>query len=261
MKQLLLVAWLSVASQAAGADEGASARAAFAEGERAFREDDYGLALERFRRAMELAPHDAVRFNVAVCLERLGRFREAHLEYETAARSKELDAVSRERAREQAARVRERLGRVLVEEPSGAEVFVDGSSAGVVPCEVLVDPRLHDLEVREATRSVRATFEVGRGETKRIRLGLPSELPSRRAGAGPLTWVGGATGLVGFAAFIGFGLRATTLHESYLMAPTVPTRDEGILMRDIANVSLVVGIVGALLTTLDLVWLAQRPAP
>jgi hypothetical protein len=268
---LALVAWLGLAGVAV-AEDGATARAAFTQGERAFLEDDYGLALERFRRAMELEPHDAVRFNVAVCLERLGRFREAYLEYEAAASSPQLDSASLARAREQAARVRERLGRVLVDEPRGAEVFLDGSSIGVVPCEALVDPKAHELELRDGARRVRASIELGRSETKRVRLGFPAASPAaslaaspapvalrRRVGPGPLTWVGAVTSVAGLASFIGFGLRASALHERYLASPTASTRDEGLLVRDIANVSLVVGLVGALLLTVDLAWLAQRP--
>jgi len=268
---LALVAWLGFAGVAV-AQDGATARAAFNQGERAFLEDDYGLALERFRRAMELEPHDAVRFNVAVCLERLGRFREAYLEYEAAASSPQLDSVSMARAREQAARVRERLGRVLVDEPRGAEVFLDGSSIGVAPCEALVDPKAHELELRDGARRVRASIEIGRGETKRVRLGFPSAsppdpaaspapvAPQRRVGAGPLSWAGAVASVAGLASFIGFGLRASALHERYLAAPTVSTRDEGLLVRDVANVGLVVGLVGALLVTVDLAWLAQRPS-
>lgn len=266
---LALVVWLGLAGVAV-AEDGATARAAFTQGERAFLEDDYGLALERFRRAMELEPHDAVRFNVAVCLERLGRFREAYLEYEAAASSPQLDSASLARAREQAARVRERLGRVLVEEPLGAEVFLDGSSIGVVPCEALVDPKVHELELRDGARRVRASIEIGRSETKRVRLGFPLASPAaslapvalqRRVGPGPLTWVGAVASVAGLASFIGFGLRASALHESYLTSPTASTRDQGLVMRDTANVSLAVGLVGALLLTVDLAWLAQRPAP
>jgi hypothetical protein len=258
--------WLS-AAPGDHLDDERSARQAFSDGERAFADDDYELALGRFRRAMELAPHDAVRFNVAVCLERLGRFRDAYLEYQAAAGSAQLDAPSRARAKEQQARVRERLSLVVVEAPVGAEVALDGVLVGMVPCEILVDPKAHVVELRRGAATVRTAFEAGRGETRRLSLAFPLESPpvpaatARRVGVGPLTWIGALGGVLGLGAFTGFGLRAKGLHDAYVQAPTALTRDEGIFMRDVANVSLAVGLLGALLAAVDLAWLAQRPAP
>src|SRR5262245_28534220 len=109
---LVLVA-SSASAQPAGVRERAGA--AFADAERAFNEADYPEALRLFRDAFTTLPDDRVRFNIAVCLERLGRFREAGIEYDAAATSSTLDPNVRERARVEAERVRGRLGKLVVE--------------------------------------------------------------------------------------------------------------------------------------------------
>ncbi|AKF04107.1 tetratricopeptide repeat protein [Sandaracinus amylolyticus] len=95
----------------------AAAREAFRAGEAAFIEEDDARALTLFRRAFELAPHDAVRFNIAVCLERLGRPEEALQEYEAAAISTQLDEAARARARSQADALRARIVAARVPPP------------------------------------------------------------------------------------------------------------------------------------------------
>jgi hypothetical protein len=40
-------------------------------------------------------------------------------------------------------------------------------------------------------------------------------------------------------------------------APTAALRDEGVLMRDVANVSLVAGCVGLVLVGVDVLWLSR----
>ncbi|UJR83373.1 hypothetical protein [Sandaracinus amylolyticus] len=96
----------------------AEAREAFRSGEAAFIEEDDARALTLFRRAFELAPHDAVRFNIAVCLERLGRPEEALQEYEAAAISTQLDDTARARARAQADALQARIVASRVPPPS-----------------------------------------------------------------------------------------------------------------------------------------------
>src|SRR5262245_44542695 len=77
---------------APGADDPAqsareSARRAFADGERAFAGGEYEGALEHFRQAWQTLPHVQVQFNIAACLERLGRFDEAARAYDEVAGS------------------------------------------------------------------------------------------------------------------------------------------------------------------------------
>jgi hypothetical protein len=268
---LLLLLLAGSAAAAPSAQERAAARAAFAAGETAFAQHDYELALQRFRRAFTLAPHDAVRFNVAMCLERLARFREATLEYEAAASSTDLRPHVRRRARELADKARVRLGTLFVHgQPVGAAVVVDGAHLGTLPCRLLVDARVHDVVVRSGAIEERRRVEVTRGGAVTVEITLPTSLPvlvaqraeiaQRPAGPGLLTWVGGGVALAGAGGAIAFGLRARSLHDDFVATPTSGTRDDGVLMRNLANVSLAVAVAGAATALVDLVWLRPRRA-
>lgn len=270
-----------VLSAVALADAATDAKLAFKAGEEAFARDDNVLALEQFRRALTLAPHDVVRFNIAVCLERLGRFREAWLEYELASKSSQLDARARKRAVDQGKRVRERLGTLSITDPAG-EARLDGVTACTVPCEVLVDPGDHELFL-DAPEGNGATVpvKVERQQKTVVRIGLVTkpppppvleppppavivtkpvsapvpEKPSWRPGA--LTYVGGGLALVGAGLFTWFGLTAVASHERYLMMPSEELRQSGTLQRDLANGALIGGGVGLVLALLDLLWLSH----
>lgn len=271
-----------VLSAVALADAATDAKLAFKAGEEAFARDDNVLALEQFRRALTLAPHDVVRFNIAVCLERLGRFREAWLEYELASKSPQLDARAKKRAVDQGRRVKERLGTLSITDPAG-QARLDGVMACTVPCEVLVDPGEHELFL-DAPEGNGATVpvKIERQQKTVVRIGLvakpppppvleptpapvvvtkPSlpppapEKPSWRPGA--LTYVGGGLALVGAGLFTWFGLTAVASHERYLMMPSEELRQSGTLQRDLANGALIGGGVGLVLALLDLLWLSH----
>ena len=128
------------------------AAASFREGGLAFEAGRYEEALGAFRRAYELAPHDRVRFNVAVCLEELGRFREAAVEYEAAAASHQLDEPTRERARAARDAARARLATVSLQSAGAiVEVEIDGAVACATPCEVALDPGEHRVAYTDAS--------------------------------------------------------------------------------------------------------------
>ncbi len=236
-----------------------SAREAFAAGETAFQQNDYELALRLFRRAFELAPNDAVRFNIAVCLERLARFREAAGEYDAAARSPSLDDSVRSRARDLGARTRERLGTLRVDgRPPGADVLVDGERLCALPCRVGVDPRDHEVVVRSGGAQARARVVIERGAEVGIRLSavgnrVPSDAPPPSRWPSWLTWGGGSVTAVGAVGAGTFGAITLSLADQYRAAPTARTRDEGILMRDLTNASWVVLGVGLAAVVVDAV--------
>lgn len=271
---VLTLTGLCVPARAQGPSEQtrAEAREAFAAGEEAFDAHDYTAALERFRRAFELQPHDAVRFNIAVCFERLGRFREAAAQYRQAARSEQLGEAERQRAREQAERVSALLGELRLDgEPAGAVVRVDDQRRCELPCKVELDPGEHRIVLRAADgRETGRTVSIERGGTQRIRmtLGPPEDGDGARFGEmvvadagppggrpGPLTWVGGAVAVAGVAGVVGFGLRARTLHDDYDDTPTAEVRDDGIRMRRLTNASIGVAAAGAIAVLVDLLWL------
>src|SRR5262245_29412078 len=110
----MLACSLAPARGAAQEDTRAAAARAFDEGQASVRRSDFEAALASFQRAFALQPEDRVRFNIALTLERLRRFREAALEFDQAATSS-LPDDARRQARESAARARGELGTVVVD--------------------------------------------------------------------------------------------------------------------------------------------------
>jgi hypothetical protein len=224
--------------------------------------------------------HDAVRFNIAVCLARLGRPSEALLQYEAASRSQVLSAVERERARRAGAELRARVGTLAVVGETGTRVAVDGRSRCTAPCRVDLDPGSHDVVLGEGADARRSRVEIQRREE--IALSAQAKAPlaemapppatssrppplvlvetSDRAPRGPgwLTWTGGAVAAIGVAGIVGFGLRAQSLHDDYLRAPTQDLLDRGVAARDLTNVAIAVAAVGGALIAIDLLFLAPR---
>lgn len=243
----------------------ARAAAAFEGGKRSFEEDDYTSALASFEEAQSLAPHDVVRFNIALCLERLARFRRAFDEYEHAAASAQLDETTRADATERAARVRARLGTVVIEGPASATVEVVGVETCTAPCRVLVDPgpyqvRRTDLPAparpvtveRGAERSVTFVEEPENGERDR-----PSRRGSFQLRLGPVGWIGAAAAAVGLVGTIAFGLRAESLHDHYLEHPTRDRYDSGRSAVLVTNLSIGLAVLGAAAFVVD-VFVLQR---
>ncbi len=62
-----------------------AAKDLFQRGMKAYRVGDYEAALDDFRAAYDLQPLDPLRYNIAMCLEQLGRFEEAIVEVEALA--------------------------------------------------------------------------------------------------------------------------------------------------------------------------------
>jgi hypothetical protein len=244
------------------------AAAAFARGGEAFTAGRYEEALAAFRRAYELAPHDRVRFNMAVCLEELGRYREAMVEFEAAAASHQLDEPTRERARAAAEAARARLA-TLSFRSTGASVRVevDGEVACATPCEATVDPGEHRVTYRDR-RGVHedvVRVESG-GRIDRVLEVAPAPAPIERAvqrepedasiDLGPLGIAGIGLAAVGTGGVVGFGVRFLDVRAQYERegCATAPC-DEGELARDLTNVSIGVLAVGAVLLLVDLIFL------
>jgi tetratricopeptide (TPR) repeat protein len=242
-------------------ESGERPRDAFEAGERAFEAHDYQSALAHFRRAFALAPHDAVRFNVAVCYERLARFREALAEYDAAAASTTLDASWRARATAQARRIRPWLATLVVDGPrTGAAVLVEGEERCTVPCSVEVDPRELVVAVRDAGGEETHRIAPTRGgRTTLTLLPLAARVDpggGRTITPGPLTVIGAISLGLGAGGIVGFGIRAQDLHAAYDAVPRAAFADEGELMRDLANVSIAIASVGAVLVAIDLLFLS-----
>jgi tetratricopeptide (TPR) repeat protein len=264
----IAVSIASAASAPAGAradDEPAAERSeaqlAFAAGEAAFAEDDYAVALEHFRRAFALAPHDAVRFNVAVCLERLGRFREATAEYDAASASEELEEASRTEARALAERTRARLGALVVEAEAPAEIEIAGVGC-VAPCRLELDPGRYAMTVRGADDE-RVDVEIVRGEETTHRIDASARGASIDGGwsaFGVLLGVGSGLVALGVAGIIGFGVATEDAYARYVGGMAMEDlAQEGERWRDLTNASIAIASAGAILIAIDLVLLALDP--
>ena len=246
-----------------------AAREAFQRGEEAFKAGAYEQALAAFRQAFAAVAHDAVRFNIAVCLERLGRFSEALEQYDAAAKSPLLGETERARAARSAQTARASLGALVVEAGTpGAAVRVDRVQRCRIPCRVALDPGPHQVSIGE-NEPLAIDVERGRehvivppsselrsiAPAQRAKLGAPSVDPepvSQPHGPGWLTWTGGALAVAGTASTLYFGLRTQSLHDDYLREPTEERYDDGRQARLVTNVSIGVAAVGAVLLAVDL---------
>ena len=85
IRTLLVACLLALLASTRASAQAPSAAEEFQRGLEAFEQDRIEAALAHFRSALELDPRDAVRFNIALCLEQLGQYRDAAEEYERAA--------------------------------------------------------------------------------------------------------------------------------------------------------------------------------
>ena len=255
-----------------------AAREAFQRGESAFQAGSYEAALAAFREAFAAVAHDAVRFNIAVCLERLGRHAEAAEQYDAASRSSLLSEADRERARRSAETARKALGTLVVDSgTAGARVSVDQVERCRIPCRIALDPGAHQVLIGEGPP---LTLQVERGRQHVVvapraqpktalpaaaRPDRPIETPpvatAARRGPGWLTWTGGALAVAGGASTLYFGLRTQSLHDDYVREPTEERYDDGTRARVATNISIGVAAVGAVLVAVDLLLLAPRATP
>jgi len=280
---LLCLLWSAAAAAAAAAHPEPTpttaakraAHKAFAAGERAFKNGDYTTALADFRQAFAHVSHDAVRFNIAVCLARLGRYSEAAEQYEAAATSSMLDDKERERARKAAAETRKKLGQLAVRGGvAGVGVRVNGAQRCTVPCQLDLDPGSYNVAVADK----RVTVQIESGAQQVVQVPAPAPAPAPRKtppppakhrvkpvkpraslharGPGWLTWTGGAIAVVGGAGTTYFGLRTQKLHNDYTREPTQQRLDDGRTSRLLTNVSIGVIAAGAALVTVDLLFIA-----
>jgi hypothetical protein len=291
--RLVSIRWLFAASvvapaglaaaQPSAADDAAArkeAKEAFSAGERAFARGDHAAALAQFERAFTLKPHDAVRFNIAVCLEGLGRHAEALAQYRAAAKSSELSQAERTRAERAGKIALGRVGTLIVEGSVGA-VSVGGSERCRAPCRVELDPGSYDVLVGAAPSERRVTISIQAGRDFVLPAPAaapppaqaplppppPVEAPPPAQALEPtyaptwLTWTGASIAVVGGSGIIGFGLWADGLHDDYVRAPTQERLDQGVLARNLTNASIGVAALGAVLVAVDLIFIAPTAGP
>jgi hypothetical protein len=248
----------------------AAAQVEFAAGREAFDRGDFDTALVRLRTAEELAPHDVVRFNIALCLEQLDHIVEAVQVLAGLRDSEQLGPDERERARARYDVLLRQLGRLEAPQ-AGARLRVEGGARCDGPCELLVAPGPHRVWVElDGTEEVRRVV-VQAGEAERLTVAAPANgaavanvaahaptTPSRGFALTPLGGVGAVVAAIGLAGVVGFGIHTWSLHEAYEAgsgtAANGVLREEGLLFRDLTNASLAVGVAGLLVLAIDVVW-------
>jgi PEGA domain len=157
---LIVVVALSHASHA---DDLADARAEFAAGQQADKDQDYQEAINHYQIANKLKTHPFTIYNIAVDFERLNQLREAARWYQDyldhAPPSPERDKVARELPG-----LRTRPSNVVIRSlPPGARVRIDNKNAGTTPLNIVLPGGAHHIVAdRDADHDERdQTLEYG----------------------------------------------------------------------------------------------------
>jgi hypothetical protein len=256
----------SAQTPARGAPVATEAQDEFTHGERAFAEGDYARALRHFQNADRLAPHGAVRFNVAICLDKLGRIREALELYHKLSESSELDEAARAEAAERGRQAAAALATLEITGPGGTLILVDDRDRCRAPCSLKLDPGEHVVRTDGSSDSRRVRLSSG----EKLRVELPGSAksaaaapqiaespansgtkPTQRDRFGTLSYIGGSVAILGFSGFAYYGIRTENLHQEYRDKPDPDTRDRGIRARTTANIALGVALVGTALVIVD----------
>jgi hypothetical protein len=234
---------------------------------------DWAGALALLKEVAAVKPTPQVRFNIAICEERLGRLVAALGDYELAAsdaQAEKSDQVGQEvDARLEA--LKARVPRVVVQRGDGADsatISLDGVSLGdsVVNIPMPADPGPHVVEAKApGFLPFKQAFRVAEQQTATILVKLEAEptkvepnVPGQtRATAQTVRTVGFVVGGVGIASLIGSGamfyLRHTTISDLDKQCGSDrqacpdserSTVDRGKLYTTLGDVTLAVGAVG-----------------
>lgn len=231
---------------------------------------DWAGALTLLKDVAAVKSTPQVRFNMALCEEKLGRLVAALGDYELAAadaRAEKADQVAEEvEGRLEA--LRQRIPKITVKRGRGAEtaeVAIDGVSVGdqVIGTPMPTDPGPHTIEAKApGFKPFRKSLRLAEQQTETVELVLEPEPvpPPGTAGTGSVR-AGGRSPVFGYviggigiaslgASGVFFGLRAGKISDLDKACPnrTCPSSaqqsdiDAGKLYTTIANVTLAVGI-------------------
>jgi hypothetical protein len=230
---------------------------------------DWAGALSLLKEVAAVKSTPQVRFNMALCEERLGRLVAALGDYELAAadaRASEADQVAEE-VESRLESLRQRIPKITIKRGRGAEaaeVAVDGVSVGdqVIGTPMPTDPGPHTIDAKASGfKPYRKAVRLAEQQTETIEVVLePEPVPPPGAGMGGaraggrspvLGYVIGGIGIASLGASgVFFGLRAGKISDLDKACPdrTCPSSDQqsdidaGKLYTTIANVTLAVGI-------------------
>jgi hypothetical protein len=262
-----------LAEPSAEADEEAVARAReqFAQALALQTAGDWAGALALLKQVAAVKSTPQVRFNIALCEEKLGRLVSALGDYELAAadaRESDVDVAQEVDARLGA--LRARIPKIIVQRGQGADtatIMLDGVEIGdpVVGTPVPADTGPHVIEAKAiGYKPFRQTVRLVEQQTETVVVTLeaepvppPGKLPPLQAGSPALRTAGFVTAGVGVASLIGSGiffyLRGQAIDDLDAVCgadgescpeSSRDTFDRGRTYNTLANVTLAVGAVG-----------------
>ena len=234
---------------------------------------DWAGALALLKEVAAVKPTPQVRFNIAICEERLGRLVAALGDYELAgadAQAEKADQV-RQEVDSRLESLKARVPRVVVTRGEGADaatISLDGVSLGdsVLSIPLPADPGPHVVEATAAGfLPFKYSFRVAEQQTANIQVKLEAEpvkpepivAPGARPAASGVRTAGYVVGGAGIASLIASGamfyLRHTTISDldkqcgaNRTGCPDSArnTEDRGKLYTTLGNVTLAVGAAG-----------------
>ena len=180
----------SAQAQAPATSAKAEARRLLREGTRAFDQNNFPKALERFEKALQVFPSARIHYNIGQTLRELKRPVEAVEAFETFLR--EADRITSVERRETTAALRElepTVGRLTVTtNVADVAVTIDGRSRGKTPLAhpVVLAPGTHEMTLgRAGYRPLREKVTVAGGEQRRASFTLIEDAPPPVARVAP----------------------------------------------------------------------------
>lgn len=147
------------------------AKSAFASGTAAFDRGEYAEALAAFQSARAANDHPFVSFNIALCLERLGKLLESRRELDKLLQNPALGGDLEKRVSAERTQVSAQLSRVTLDAPSsGYSIEIDGAPTEG-DGELELDPGEHHLRISKGEQLVYdQSVKLDAGERLRLRV-------------------------------------------------------------------------------------------
>ncbi len=159
-----------------------------AEGIEAFRRQDYEAARVAFAQSYAIAPRTATLLSLAIAELNSGHPLEAarHLRQYIRASDAPADKVEEVR-RKMLPKAEAQLGRLQVEAPSGARIFVDGNDVGAMPLAEPIDvmPGSHEVAVDVGGRTNKVQVLAAAGQVSRVRVEIANDKTAEPAPVAP----------------------------------------------------------------------------
>jgi hypothetical protein len=152
-----------------------NARLRFQEGVDAYDKGQFDQARAAFLQAYALKPHPAVLLNLALSCEKSNHALEASKYFQQYMRdSASIPADKRAEAEKGLAEVRAKLGRLEIQAPAGADIFIDKERVGTAPLADAVDvePGAHSVLAKTAEGPVETRASAAAGQRVKVAVGV-----------------------------------------------------------------------------------------